>query len=102
MSVRIVAVDHPELPPYTISDRFRHEVAYFALPKADDRIPAALGEHEYWIRTEDAQSIYDDGVVRLVSPLDSGSTAELELTEEQERWLEWLLENAVQHIRIDS
>jgi len=36
----------------------------------------------------------------LVSPLDSASRTEVELSEEQEAWLEWMTSHQVQHIRI--
>jgi hypothetical protein len=39
--------------------------------------------------------------VRTVSPLDSDSKAEIELTEEQEAWLEWMLTHEVQHVRVE-
>jgi hypothetical protein len=35
-----------------------------------------------------------------VSPLDSDSRTEIEITEEQERWLEWIVKHHVQHVRI--
>ena len=101
MPVNVFAVDRPELAPCVMPDRFRHEIAYFAKAKGDETIPVDLGEHEYWIETEDARQIYSDGVVRLVSPLDSDATAELEISEEQETWLEWLLQHGVRHIRLE-
>lgn len=102
MSLRVIAVDHPELPPFAISERFRHEVAYFSLAKGDPAIPVTLGEHEYWIPLDEVRRIHEDGVVRLVSPLDSDATAELEITEEQEDWLDWVLQHGVRHIRLQG
>jgi hypothetical protein len=64
--------------------------------------PAMLPEREYWVRREDAQRAFDDGVVTIVSPLDSASRTEIELSEDQERWLEWLLIHDVQHVRVVS
>jgi hypothetical protein len=55
---------------------------------------------EYWIDLEDARRWLDEGVMLLVSPLDSENRAEVELTEEQEAWLEWLLTHNVQHVRL--
>jgi hypothetical protein len=101
MAVRVVAVDRPHVPPCAMPDRFRHDVTYFATPAGTQDAPAALGDREYWIRADDARRIFDDGVLTIVSPLDSASRTEIEITEEQEHWLEWLLEHGVQHVRIE-
>lgn len=98
---RVVAVDIDGVAPLEMPDRFRHDVTYFCTPAGETGAPAHLGSHEYFVRREDAERIYDEGVIRIVSPLDSSTTAELEITEEQERWLEWMLENQVQHVRIE-
>lgn len=100
MTVSITPIDRPEVPPLSVSNRFRHEVAYFAWARDDERIPEKLGESEYWFDPDTIQTIYDEGVVRLVSPLDSDSVAELEITEEQERILEWFLEHGVRHAKL--
>ena len=34
--------------------------------------------------------------------LDSRSKAEIELTDYQEAWLQWLVDNQVQHVRVQS
>jgi hypothetical protein len=39
-------------------------------------------------------------VLLLVSPLDSENQAEVELSEEQEAWLEWLVAHGIQHVRL--
>ena len=39
---------------------------------------------------EEVTKWLDDGVFYLVSPLDSANTTEVELTEEQEEFLNWL------------
>lgn len=57
---------------------------------------------EYWVRLSDARQCLDDGVVRIVSPLDSDSKAEIELSEEQESWLEWMLANEIEHVRLEG
>lgn len=102
MSVLVHAVDRPGVPPFRMPDRFRVEVVHFATPAGEGDAPARLGEHEFWIRREDALQAQDDGVLRVVSILDSSHRTELELTEEQEAWLDWLLANDVRHIRLES
>lgn len=100
MAVQLHAVDRPELPPFRMPDRFRHEVTYFMTPAGQAGVPK-LPPGEYWVRLADVRACLDEGVVRLVSPLDSASKAELELSEEQEAWLEWMVANGVEHIRLE-
>lgn len=97
----VYAVDHPELPPFPMPDRFRHEITYFMTPGGEAGVPV-LAAREYWIRQSDARSCFEDGVVRIVSPLDSDSKAEIELSEEQEAWLEWLLAHQIEHVRVEG
>lgn len=102
MSIHVSAVDRPEVAPFAMPDRFRHDVTYFATPAGVQDAPPTLGAREYWIRVDDVRRVLDDGVIIIVSPLDSASRTEIEITEEQERWLEWLLQHGVQHVRIDG
>ncbi len=81
-------------------DRFRRDVTYFATPPGVQDAPSHLPDCEYWIRQEDAARILDEGVIIIVSPLDSATRTEIEITEEQERWLEWVLAHQTQHVRI--
>jgi hypothetical protein len=100
MSVRVVPVGRPEVASFEMPDRFRHDITYFVTSPGESGAPAKLGENEWWVRREDAQEFYDDGILRIVSPLDSQSTAELEITEEQEAWLRWMIDNRIEHIRL--
>ncbi len=81
--------------------RFQHDVAYFMTPAGSNDVPA-LGKNEFWIRAVDAAQWLDEGVVEVVSPLDSQRKAEIELTEEQEAWLEWMVAHQIQHVRLDA
>ncbi len=100
MSVQVIAVDRPELAPLEMPERFRHDVTYFmTLP--DNHGEGPLPKHEYWIRRQDAQRLLDEGVFDLVSPLDSSKKAEIEISDEQEVWLEWMIANEVERIRIE-
>lgn len=97
----VYAVNRPELVPLKMPDRFRTDVAYFMTPSGSAGVPA-LGPREYWVRLSDARQWLDDLVVRVVSPLDAQAQAEVELTEEQEAWLEWMINHSVEHIRLES
>lgn len=101
MSTLVYAVDRPELPPFSVSDRFRHEIAYFMSVPGKPGTPA-LGEGEYWVSLEDARDWLESGVISLVSPLDSEHRTEVELSEEHEAWLEWMLEHQVERIRLQA
>ena len=99
MAVLVYAVARPELEPFRMPDRFRHEITYFMTISGEGGIPR-LPAGEYWIRLADAKSSLDEGVVRIVSPLDSASRAEIELSEEQEAWLEWMVKGEIEHVRL--
>ena len=99
MPALVYALDRPELPPYPMSDRFRHEVAYFMSVPGESGVPT-LGPSEYWVDLERVHGWLDEGAILLVSPLDSESRTEVELSEEQEGWLEWMAEHQIQHIRL--
>lgn len=98
--IAVTAVDQPTAPPLSMPTRFRHDVTYFATPPGVQDAPAKLAESEYWIRQPDARQILDDGVFTIVSPLDSDSRTEIEITEDQERFLDWLLKHQIQHVRL--
>jgi hypothetical protein len=101
MSTLVYAIAHPELPPFPMSDRFRHEIAYFMSVPGKPGVPL-LAEGEYWVALAEAREWLDSGVISLVSPLDSEHQTEVELSEEHEAWLEWMLRNQVEHIRLQS
>lgn len=95
----IHSVDKPHLPPFEMPARFKMEIVYFMTPSGDHGAPQ-LGEGEYWIRREEARKWLEDLVVSIMSPLDARSKADIELTEEHEAWLQWLVDNDIQHVRL--
>ncbi len=97
--MRIYAVARPELPPFEMPDRFRTQIVYFMTPSGEHGAPP-LGPGEYWVRREDAKQWLEDLVFSIVSPLDAENTTEIELTDEQEAWLEWLVKHDLQHVRV--
>lgn len=99
MPALVHAVDRPDLAPYPMSDRFRHEIAYFMSVPGQAGVPN-VGPGEYWVRLDQVRGWLDDGAILVVSPLDSASRTEVELSEELEGWLEWMAEHQVQHIRL--
>jgi hypothetical protein len=99
--VRVLAVDRPELPAFEMPARFRHDVAYFMTP-SDEKGAPKLAEGEYWIDPEDARHWLDEGVLHVYSPLDSTKQAEIEITDEQQEWLDWLVANQISRIRLEA
>ena len=97
----LIAVDHPEVAPRPISPRLRSQLNYFMTPADTPGLPA-LGEGEYWIAAVDVARWLDEGVIFLVSPLDTANMTEVELSEEQETLLRWLRNHDVQHVRVVS
>ncbi len=100
MPVFVYSLAQPELEPFRMPDRFRHDITYFCTSPGEPGAPEKLGPGEWWVRREDVQRLLDDGVIRIVSPLDSAASTEIELTEEQEAWLEWMRDHDIQHLRL--
>lgn len=101
MHISVQAVNRPDVPAFKVSPRFRHDITYFAAHPSDLGRPT-LPQGEYYIQLAAARVTLDDGVFRIVSPLDSDNRTELEITEEQEDWLKWIVEYEVEHVRLVS
>lgn len=98
---RLTSLDHPDLPPYPLSDRLRAQLIYFqAGPNAPDK--PTLKEGEYWFDRAEVTNWLMDGVFYLISPLDTEKAAEVELTDEQDALLTWLSTNHVRHARVED
>ena len=98
--MKVHAVDQANLAPLEMPARFRTEIVFFMTSPGDKGAPAKLGENEYWIDAAEARRWLDEGVVYVVSPLDAENKAEIELTEEHDAFLEWLVQHNVQHVRM--
>jgi len=97
--VLVHAVGRSDVEPLEMPDRFRLEVVYFMTP-GDHAGAPTLVANEYWIESENIDRWLDDGGFSVVSPLDAETVAEIDLTEDQERWLEWMKKNKLTHIRV--
>jgi hypothetical protein len=97
--MQVIPVDNPNAPTCEMPARFQRDIAYFMTPGGERGAPK-LPAGEYWIDPQDARRWLDEGVLSLVSPLDSEHQAEVELTEDQERFLEWLIEHQIRHVRL--
>jgi hypothetical protein len=92
-------VNRSDVPPLRMPERFRTDVAYFMTPAGEHGVEK-MPQGEYWIRLDDARTWLADGVVSVVSPLDSMHETEFELTDEQENWLRWMVDNQIEHVRL--
>jgi hypothetical protein len=98
---RLLAVDHPEAPSLEVSARLRSQLVYFMTPQDEPHVPT-LAAHEYWIDASQTAQWLEDGVIEVVSPLDEAHRTVVELSEEQETFLEWLVIYQVQHVRVQD
>lgn len=98
---RLVPIDRPDVPPLAISPRLRGQLVYFMTPPGTAGLPE-LREKEYWFSTEEVAGWLEEGVIALVSPLDSANATEVELSDEQEAFLGWLRRNGIQHVRLEE
>lgn len=97
--LNLIALDHPDLAPLPISERLRSQLVYFqASPNAQDH--PVLGEGELWFDRDEVAKWLDDGVIYLVSPLDTENATEVEISEEQEDLLGWLVKHGVRHAKV--
>ena len=97
--MKIVSVGRPTPVSKSISPRLRTQLVYFAAPAEAQDVPP-LGENEYFFRLGETQKVLEDGVIELVSPLDTANMTEVEITEDQEEYLEWLAAHELEHVRL--
>ncbi len=100
--MHVFAVDRKDLAPLEMPARFRRDIAYFMTPAGERSAPARLPPGEYWIDPDEARCWLEEGVLDVISPLDSGRQAEIEISEEQEMWLRWLIVHNVRHVRLED
>jgi hypothetical protein len=98
---RVLAVDNPSAPPLEISARLRSQLVYFMTPPDEPQVPA-LETNDYWIDAQQTAQWLEEGVLEVVSPLDDEHQTVVELSEEQEIFLEWLVMHQIQHIRLQE
>lgn len=97
---RLIPLEPEGIPPRGISPRLRSQLVYFGEHIPDDS--AAPGSGEYRFEPSQVEAWLDDGVISLVSPLDTANTTEVELSEEQEALLEWLKAHRILRARVEE
>lgn len=101
MAIVVHAVGKREVPPLRMPDRFRTEIAYFMAIPGEAGVPR-LPPGEYWVHLSAARQWLEQGEVSVASPLDSSARAHIELREEHEQFLEWLVAHDTEHIRLQA
>ena len=101
MAYDLIAVDQAAAPRLQISPRLRSQLVYFMTPPDAPQVPP-LQANDYWIDAAQSATWFADGVFELVSPLDGEQRTVIELSEEQELFLEWLTTHQIQHIRVED
>jgi len=99
--MKVIPLDRPHVVPYLMPPRFKTEIAYFMTPAGEPGVPK-LGADEYFIRLDDARKFLDELVIEIVSPLSEERKTEIELTEDHEAWLKWMVEHEIQHVRLEA
>lgn len=97
--MQLVAIGRTDVKPLKISPRLRSQFVYFACPPSQQGIPK-LEEGEFFFALKETVKWQDDGVIFLVSPLDTDNMTEVELTEEQEDLMDWLVNHKLEHVRL--
>ena len=100
--MKVIAVGRADVKPVEVPERFRMEIVYFMTLPGERGAPAKLGDNEYWIDLDEAKTWLDEQVVYVVSPLDAENQAEIELTEYHETFLQWVVDNNVNHVKTES
>ena len=99
--MQVVAIGRTDVKPLKISPRLRSQFVYFACPPGQQGIPK-LEEGEFFFALKETEKWQDDGVIFLVSPLDTDNMTEVELTEEQEDLMDWLVNHKLEHVRLEG
>lgn len=99
--MQLKAIGRTDVGPFKVSTRLRSQFVYFVSSPEAAGVPK-LAENEFFFALAETRKWHDEGVIFLVSPLDTANMTEVELTEEQEDLMEWLVKNHVEHVRLEG
>ena len=94
----IHALDKPEIDPYEISPTLRNQLQYFTTGEIRD----GSTPDEFCFPLERTSKLLEDGVFYVISPLDEEHQAEIEISDEQEDLLDWLVSNGIQRVKVEE
>lgn len=95
--MKVFATDREDVPPIEMPDRFRTEIVYFAA-SSDAAPPPPLAPGEYYVPQAATAEFLDTLVIEIISPL-AAASAEVDVSEDQERWLRWMLDHGIERVR---
>lgn len=95
--MKVFAADRQGVPPIEMPERFRTEIVYFAAA-SDAAPPPPLALGEYYVPQAAAAEFLDTLVIEIISPL-AATSAEIDISEDQERWLRWMVDHGVERVR---
>ena len=49
MPTLVFSIEKPDLPPFPMPERFKHDMIYFATPAGKPGVPETLVKGEWWI-----------------------------------------------------
>ncbi len=88
-------------PELLLNSRVNAQLPYLTT-HSQSSSSSSQGLCEYWFDLETVKRILDEGTFLVVSPLRAENAAEVELSEESEELLEWILANSIQHVHVES
>ncbi len=94
----IYSLDKTALSPFEISPMLRKQLQYFT----DGEVRHAGSAHEFFFPLVRTSLLLEQGVFHVVSPLDDQNQAEIEITDEQEDLLQWLVRNQIERVRVSE
>jgi len=94
----VSSIEKSEIEPFEITAELRVQLQYFTTGETRD--PERL--NEYFFPLLRSRELLEDGVFYMVSPLDSQNQSEIEITLEQEIFLEWIVEKGIEKIRVEE
>ena len=94
----VKSIGTPEIEPYEITAELRKQLQYFTTGETRD----PEKPNEYFFPPLRTKELLEDGVFYMVSPLDSQNQSEIEITLEQEIFLEWIVEKEIENIRVEE
>ena len=96
------ALDKPTLEPYEISGILRGQLQYFTEGASGSQWEHSEDPNAFFFPLELTSELFDEGVFYVTSPLDDQNQAEIEITEEQEDFLDWLVSNKIEKVKVSE
>ena len=96
------AVDKLDLEPYEVSRMLRGQLHYFTEGASSRQWDESEDPNAFFFPLELTSELFEEGVFYVTSPLDDQNQAEIEITEEQEDFLDWLVSNKIEKVRVSE